>query len=301
MTKGLIFNIQRFSLHDGPGIRTTVFFKGCPLQCQWCQNPEGISSIPVLFCYRDRCLACQACREQCPAEAISIEPSGPVIDRNRCTLCLKCTSVCPVEAIQAAGTEITVPELTGEILKDRLVFEESGGGVTFSGGEPLMQPEFLSAMLKALKKENIHIAVETSGYASWPLLKRISEWTDLFLYDLKIIDPELSTKYTGASSVLSKNNLKQLIKYGSNVQIRMPLIPSVNDSSESLIRTAEFLKQCGVTELEFIPYHDFGRAKYDHLNLEYLSANILVSSSEQLFDIYTAMEQNGIKIINEVG
>lgn len=301
MKKGLIFNIQRFSLHDGPGIRTTVFFKGCPLHCQWCQNPEGISQSPVLFCYPNKCLGCRSCLEQCMEEAITIEKTGPVIDRNRCRLCLKCVIVCPVEAIQVAGKEITASELLKEIRKDRFVFEESGGGATFSGGEPLMQAEFIIELLKELKKENIHTVIETSGFAPWPVLEAVAEMTDLILYDLKLIDPVKSIKYTGVSSSVILSNLKQLIESGSQVQVRMPIVPSVNDDQSNLQEVAIILKECGVSELELIPYHILGMAKYTNLNLEYRQAGIAVPSVDQVSGIAVYMEQNGLKIISEAG
>ena len=281
METGTIYNIQRFSLHDGPGIRTTVFFKGCPLHCQWCQNPEGLTIETVLFSYQNKCLGCGACLAQCPSAAISIRESGPVIDRDRCNLCLKCVDVCPVEAIQAAGREISVANLTQEILKDLIVFEESCGGVTISGGEPLMQPEFLIALLKALKYLNLHTTIETSGYAPWPVIEAVSEWTDLFLYDLKLIETGQSKIYTGVSSNLILNNLIKLLKKGPTVLVRMPLIPSVNDDEKSIRLTADFLNNCGVRTLELIPYHNLGITKYTSLGLKYYSAKIEIPSPQR--------------------
>ena len=301
MHNGLIFNIQRFSIHDGPGIRTTIFFKGCPLSCRWCQNPEGISLEPDLFCYDHKCLGCRSCIAECTKKAISFRKSGPVIDRERCNLCLKCAFVCPSGALKAAGIEATVPELVKEILKDRIIFEESGGGATISGGEPLMQPEFLIDLLKALNKENIHTVIETSGYAPWTVLEKVSKYTDLILYDLKIIDPVASMRFTGVSSVVMLDNLKRLIKNGRNVQVRMPIIPSLNDSELSLNLAATCLKEYGIEELELIPYHNFGTSKYNNLGLDYLPGEIRVHSPEQIAEVRSALENRGIKTNSEAG
>ncbi len=296
----MIFNIQRFSLHDGPGIRTTVFFKGCPLDCCWCQNPEGKSSEIDLLCSNNKCLACGMCIEQCPEKAVSIGESGPLIDRNRCTVCLNCAAVCPAEAIKAVGRVITVPELVNELLKDRISFEESGGGVTVSGGEPLLQPDFLIALLKALKYKNIHTAVETSGCAPWPVIEAVSDWAALFLYDLKLIDNAKSRKYVGMSGSLMLNNLQKLLEKDSNVIIRMPVIPSVNDDESSLKLAADFLNQCAVTQLELIPYHNFGIAKYAFLDLEYNLSQIKAPSAQQISALAEKIEKYGISIINGV-
>jgi len=299
MKKGFIFDIQRFSLHDGPGIRTTVFFKGCPLRCQWCQNPEGLSSKSVLFRYPNRCIGCRACIENCPEKAVVFNESGPIINRPNCALCFKCAEICPAEAMQKAGEEITVSELMGEVLKDRVIFEESGGGATISGGEPLMQPDFLTGLLKALKEEAVHTAVETSGCAPWPALEKTIKWTDLFLYDLKLVDSEKSKRYTGASSTQMLSNLKSLKEKGCQVRVRMPLIPSVNDDRENLRQIADFLKECGLKSIELIPCHNLGTAKYNNLGLQSDTACFAVPSPEKIANVQSFFKRDGLNIVGE--
>ena len=296
---GLIFNIQRFSLHDGPGIRTTVFFKGCPLSCLWCQNPEGISSDPDLFRHESRCIVCRACLRACPEKAISFNEEGLTVDRDKCSLCRACVDACPSGALEAAGREVTAAGLTEEILKDRVIFEESGGGVTVSGGEPLLQPAFLAAFLKSLKELDINTAVETCGYAPWPILEKVSAWTDLFLYDLKLISSDKSLEYTGADSRPALENLRKLAGTGCPLRIRMPLIPTVNDDPESLRQAAAFLKECGISELELIPYHNLGSAKYAGLGLTYTLHHLVKPSTGQLAAVQKALKKYGIATISE--
>jgi len=300
LAKGIIFNVQRFSLHDGPGIRTTVFLKGCPLTCRWCQNPEGICRETVLFRYENKCIICGSCVKSCPEEAFIISNGVPQIDRSRCSLCLNCVNICPVEAIQAAGRIIDVKSLVKEVLKDRIIFEESGGGVTVSGGEPFSQPVFLLSFLKALKNENVHTVIETSGFAPWHDIEAVLKWTDLILYDLKLIDREKSKIYTGTDSRLMLENLKMLLKNDHNVRIRMPLVPTVNDDRESLKLAADFLLGCGANELEIIPYHNLGTSKYVHLDMKREDGSFNVPTAAHLSDCRSTLEGYGISIISEV-
>ncbi len=299
MEKGFIFNIQRYSLHDGPGIRTTVFFKGCPLECWWCQNPESINPQADIMRQPERCLGCNSCMEICPEGAVRVGETGPVIDRSLCSRCLKCSSVCPAEALEAVGKEYTVEELLKEALKDRLIFDNSGGGVTFSGGEPLMQPDFLEETLKALNREAVHTVIDTSGYAPWPVLEQISAYADMFLYDLKLVNDLESRKYTGISSRLAIDNLKRLVEKGVQVNPRMPVIPSINDHNSNIDAIVEVLEECGLNELELIPYHNYGTAKYARLDLEYPPGTIEAPSGEELGRIRARFEKQGIKILSE--
>lgn len=299
MGKGTVFNIQRFSLHDGPGIRTTIFFKGCPLNCWWCQNPEGINPEPDLMRRPDRCLGCGSCQEVCPEGAVRYGQAGPVINRELCTHCLKCTATCPVKALEAVGQEYAVSELVREALKDRFVFDSSGGGVTLSGGEPLMQPDFLEESLIALHREGVHTAVDTTGYAPWPILEKISDYTDLFLYDLKLVNELESEKYTGLSSRLSVENLKKLVGKGALIKIRMPVIPLITDDSANIDSIADLLDECGLNELELIPYHNYGTAKYAGLDLEYRPGILDVPTAGQMDRIKARFEKRGIKISSE--
>ncbi len=299
MTKGIIFNIQRYSLHDGPGIRTTVFFKGCPLECWWCQNPESISLEADIMRQPDRCLGCGSCMDACPEEAVRVGETGPVIDRNLCSRCLKCAAACPAEALEAVGNEYSVGELVKEVLKDRLIFDNSGGGVTFSGGEPLMQPGFLEEALKAFSREAVHTVIDTSGYAPRPVLEKTAAYTDLFLYDLKLVNDLKSRKYTGISSRLAIDNLKCLIETGARVRVRMPVIPAINDYNSNIDAVAEVLVECGLSELELIPYHNYGTAKYARLDLEFRPGAIETPTAEELSYIKARFEAQGIIILSE--
>ncbi len=299
MTKGLIFNIQRYSLHDGPGIRTTIFLKGCPLNCWWCQNPESISSNHDIMRQPDHCLGCGSCMEACPEEAVRVGETGPVIDRSLCNRCLKCTLVCPSEALEAVGMEYTAENLVKEALKDRVIFDNSGGGVTFSGGEPLMQPDFIEEALKSLNHEAVHTAIDTSGYTPWPILEQIAAYADLFLYDLKLINDLGSRKYTGNSSRLAIDNLKRLVEDGARIRVRMPVIPTYTDHDSNIDAVAELLIKCSIEELELIPYHNYGTAKYSRLDLEYRPGAIEIPTSEILGRIKDRFRTRGIKILSE--
>ncbi len=299
MIKGLIFNIQRYSLHDGPGIRTTVFLKGCPLDCWWCQNPESISPDPDIMRQPDRCLGCRSCVEACPEGAVRVGETGPVLDRSLCVRCLQCARACPAEALEAVGKEYTVEELFQEAMKDRFIFDNSGGGITFSGGEPLMQPDFLERALKAFQKEAVHTVIDTSGYAPWPIIEQMAALADMFLYDLKLINDLESRRYTGISSRLALDNLQCLVGHGAPVRVRMPVIPGINDHHSNIDAVAETLIECGLEELELIPYHNYGTAKYARLDLEYLPGTIEAPTAEKLGQVKTRLETRGIKILSE--
>ncbi len=299
MRKGIVFNIQRYSLHDGPGIRTTIFFKGCPLSCWWCQNPESINPHAEVMRQPERCLGCSSCLDTCPEGAVRIGEAGPVIERSLCSRCLKCALVCPADALEAVGREYTTQELVKEALKDRFIFDNSGGGISFSGGEPLLQPEFLQEVLKALKKEGVHTVIDTSGCAPWKVLEQLAVHTDLFLYDIKLIDDLESRKYTGTSSYMAINNLKILTERGFPVQVRMPVIPSITDHLDNIDAIVKVLKECGLGKLELIPYHNYGTAKYNKLDLEYRPGTLEIPAAEELSKIKARFEKQGIKIINE--
>ncbi|HSW36053.1 MAG TPA: glycyl-radical enzyme activating protein [Candidatus Limnocylindrales bacterium] len=300
METGTIYNIQRFSLHDGPGVRTTVFLKGCPMQCCWCHNPEGISRDRQLLIKGLKCLGCQACMAVCPQGAISFHASTVLIDQGRCSLCMRCTEECPAAAIEFAGKEVSVDELIDEVVKDRIIYEESAGGVTFSGGEPLYQPEFLLALLQRLKNEDIHTVVDTSGYAEWSVLEAVAGWTDLFLFDLKMVDLTGSLHYTGVSNEVILQNLKKLAQRGCSIQVRMPLVPTVNDDSDSIILAGEFLQQLGLTEVQLLPYHNLGVGKYKSLGQNYKLAGLEPPSPDTMLRIKKTLMQYGLIVKSEV-
>jgi pyruvate formate lyase activating enzyme len=262
MHRGLLFNIQRFAVHDGPGIRTTVFLKGCPLRCAWCHNPEGISRQREILVSSSRCLACRACREVCP-EADSSTGLGPLpIANARCICCGACVAACPTEARQLAGRELRVPDLLQQVLKDRVFYESSGGGVTFSGGEPLSQPEFLREALIACRAAGLHTAVDTCGLAPLEDLLAVAPFTNLFLYDLKSMDSAKHREHTGAPNEPILANLEALSEVHSCIWVRIPLIPGMNDDPEELAAAARLIRRIpAVRQINVLPFHRNGLHK----------------------------------------
>ena len=252
--KGKIFDIQRFSVSDGPGIRTTVFFKGCNLKCVWCHNPESQSSASEMLFYKNKCVNCGKCKELC---ANSLE---------KCSLCGKCVIECPTEARTIAGKEYTADEVVRELVKDKRLYENSGGGVTFSGGECMLQTDFLTELLKRCKEEGLHTAVDTAGHIPFEYFERIMPYTDLFLYDVKCFDAEIHKRYTGVTNELILENLTKLLATDKSVYIRIPVIEGINDSAEEMKRIKSFLDEHGAPEnIELLPYHALGESKYEAL------------------------------------
>jgi len=297
MQKGYIFDIRGYSIHDGPGIRTAVFFKGCYLHCPWCHNPEGQSPKIELIFTETRCRGCQACLKNCPRQALSRYGNQTLIDREKCDLCGICVEGCLSQALEFVGKEMTVEEVMKEIEKDRIFYEQSNGGVTFSGGEPLLQADFLEALLIECQRKYIHTCLDTSGYASPETIEKISDKINLFLYDLKIMDDKKHKEYTGASNQLILKNLKKLAAKNKNIIIRIPLIPGTNDTSENIIQTAEFLKSLKViTEINLLPYHRLGSQKYKKLNRADPSNDFQIPSEEKMQEIKKTLENLGFKV-----
>lgn len=250
MNKAIIFDIEHFSLVDGPGIRTTVFFKGCNLHCAWCHNPESQSANPQRMFYKDKCIDCGKCKTVCPAP-------------NNCTLCGKCAEYCPTEARKICGKEYTVDEIYEEIAKDISFYDHSAGGVTFSGGECMLQIDFLYDILKKCKSNGIHTAVDTAGHIPFDRFKKIASFTDLFLYDIKIFDSEKHKSYTGIGNELIFENLKKLFAMKAKLWIRIPVIAGINDTEEEIRNIKTFIFDCGIPEkTELLPYHSMGENKY---------------------------------------
>lgn len=268
--RGVIFDIKRYALHDGPGIRTTVFFKGCPLRCWWCHNPESQVASPELMFQKNRCTGCGDCLAACEEGALSLTGGELSIARDRCTRCGACAIACQAEALMMSGQEMTVAEVIAEIERDSLFYDESGGGVTFSGGEPLMQPDFLAELLRTCRARGLHTALDTSGYAPWATLERVSEDVSLFLYDLKLMDDRKHREFTGVSNELILANLRELARRGSAIIIRLPLIPGINDDPENIRRTGEFVASLArPCPINILPYHRAGIAKYTKLGRAY--------------------------------
>ncbi|MBO7729709.1 MAG: glycyl-radical enzyme activating protein [Lachnospiraceae bacterium] len=267
---GTIFNIQHYSIHDGPGIRTNVFLKGCPLRCLWCSNPESQQQVPQLMFRADRCTGCGACISSCPVSAISLVDQRVQNDRSLCTGCGACVAVCPNEAREIIGTTATAGEVFDEVAQDELFYAKDGG-VTLTGGEVLVQPAFASAVLQLCRQAKIHTAIETCGFADWAALKEVLQYTDLVLYDLKEMDPELHKKYTGVDNSRILENLKKIDdQMDLEIWVRVPLIPGCNDDKENLLATARFVKEnlhkC--TQIHLLPFHRLGEGKYEQLENE---------------------------------
>jgi pyruvate formate lyase activating enzyme len=295
---GIIFNIQKYSIHDGPGIRTTVFLKGCPLRCQWCHNPEGQSAEPELALWPSRCLReCRECISVCDRLALAKKDSLISLDKDKCDLCGKCAEVCPSRAVEIAGRQWRVEEVMKEVEKDLMFHDESGGGVTFSGGEPMMQPEFLQALLEESKKRGIHTVVDTCGFAKPDVLDRISEKVDLFLYDLKVLDEGKHRRFTGGSNKLVLENLKKLDQQEKEVIVRIPVIPGVNDGKKDIEEILKFLRSLkNIHRLSLLPYHDLGKEKYRRFTLPYKIGTIQSPSRELIEKIKKRLESSGYQV-----
>jgi pyruvate formate lyase activating enzyme len=264
---GRVFNIQRCSVHDGPGIRTTVFLKGCPLSCSWCHNPEGIDDAPILMISAERCLSCGACSEACPVEKGGAAPAGRAWDRSTCTRCGSCVDACPADARELAGRDYEIDELVDVIERDRVFFDASGGGVTFSGGEPLAQSEFLIKCLGECQRRGLHSTVDTCGLAPRETLLEVARHCDLVLYDLKHMDPSRHRSETGSDNRLILENLEALSESDVDVWIRLPLIPGFNEDAENIEATGSFLERLARRHRVFVlPYHDIASGKRSRMN-----------------------------------
>jgi pyruvate formate lyase activating enzyme len=298
MARGTVFDIQRFAIHDGPGIRTLVFMKGCPLRCWWCQNPEGLLASTSLWFFEYRCIGTERCVRSCPLDAVASSGGRPVVDRAACNSCGMCTEACPTGALSIAGREMGVDELMREVERDALLYDNSGGGVTFSGGEPLFQPAFLRESLMECKRRGIHTALETSGHAPPSVFESVVDYVDLFLFDLKLIDDEKHRKYTGVSNKVIKRNLLTLVerKRGRSVILRHPVITGINDTQEDVEELLEFVQGLdGIGEVDLLPYHDVFE-KYRRLGLEYKMQVHEAPSEEKLTRMKERLEKAGLKV-----
>ena len=279
--EALVCDVQRFSVHDGPGIRTTVFFKGCPLACRWCQNPETISFVNEPVFTADDCLGCGDCVGVCPGEAIGLTDNGLILDRSRCVACLQCTEVCPSGALSPAARSTTSSALLAEVAKDRDYYGDDGG-ITLSGGEPLTQGGFLREFLPRARAAGLHISAETAGHVNQRLFTELAGLIDLFLFDLKALDEQLHKGLTGKSNRLILTNLRHLVREGIPVEVRMPVVPCYNDGPANLVKTARFLTTLGVPTITLLPYHGLGVAKLAKLRAPYVPVSAKAPSREQL-------------------
>ncbi|MCX6554163.1 MAG: glycyl-radical enzyme activating protein [Candidatus Aminicenantes bacterium] len=265
--KGIIFDIKKFAIHDGPGIRSTVFFKGCPLRCRWCHNPEGISPAAEVMVFSRRCLSdCRSCIKACPRKALSRYAAKIVLQRERCDHCGLCVSACPAEVLQMAGRFVSAEQVIDELAKDAVFYRSSAGGVTFSGGEPLQQAHFLLALLRQAKKKGWHTTVDTCGHAPWASFTKIMPWVDLFLFDLKSIDLGRHRRLTGMPNDLILENLPRVSHAARSLAIRIPLIPGSNDSEVELARMADYCAALPRPHpVHLLPYHRGGGSKRERL------------------------------------
>ncbi len=294
--EGLVFNIQRFSVHDGPGIRTTVFLKGCPLKCLWCSNPESQALAPSLFVRDINCRGCGECARTCPRGAVSIEGGkGRIIDWPKCDQCLTCVDVCIYQSLSRSGQVMAQGEVLHEVLRDELFYRNSGGGVTVSGGEPLSQVEFLIGFLGALKEKGLHAALDTSGYAPEKVFARVVPLVDLVLFDIKHLDDKKHRQYTGVSNQVILANAR-LAAGKVRTWFRVPLIEYFNDSLDHMARVAEMAGETGVEKISLLPYHAGGLAKSNQIGREYLMTEARAPSDERIQALRQMISGKGIAV-----
>ncbi|MHC4431491.1 MAG: glycyl-radical enzyme activating protein [Planctomycetota bacterium] len=293
---GYVFDIKKYAIHDGPGIRTTIFFKGCPLKCRWCHNPESWNPAPEPGFRAGRCAKCGQCVEVCKQQAVSLAENGPLTDPAKCTVCGECVSVCLSSAREIIGREMTVSQVLGEIKKDTIFYDQSGGGVTFSGGEPLMQPEFLLALLEQCRNLGIHTAVDTTCHAELQVIQQVGRHTDLFLCDLKHMDREVHRHFTGVDNDLILYNIRWLSDAGKKIVIRIPIVPGFNDDQANIEMTAEFARSLGtMNKIDVLPYNRGAREKSARLTTEFDLMEADVPDDEKMAVIVQTLENYGFE------
>jgi pyruvate formate lyase activating enzyme len=296
--QGLITDIKRFAVHDGPGVRTTIFLKGCVLHCGWCHNPETINLKAELMLYLEQCIGCGACFTVCPTGAHEMTEDGHVLHRELCAGCGRCVEECYAGALKMVGNKTSVADLMEIIRQDIPFYQVSGGGVTLSGGEPLVQPKFTKKLLQQCKEEHIHTALDTSGSVPWRVLETVLPYVDLVLYDLKHISPSRHRKYTGASNHLILENMKRLADCRVPVEIRMLIIPTINDSWSFISRAAKFLESLdNITAVRLLAYHHLAGSKYRRLDKVDTLPNVASPTDDQLQRIAGWIQRYDLKVV----
>ena len=295
---GLVYDFQRFSIHDGPGIRTIVFLKGCPLHCLWCANPESIGRDPEIMLIPHNCIDCRKCLDICPEGVIrETDDQKRFIDRNRCVMCGECQRVCYASAINISGRYMTVSEVLAEVDRDRKFYQRTGGGVTFSGGEPTAQPAFVEELARQAQEMQLHTAIETCGYVKWDTLKSILKHIDLVMYDIKHMDSKAHRRLTGVPNELILKNLQHLSTLGIPFRVRVPLIPVHNDSTENIRATFKFaIGLPNLEALDILPYHRMGEPKWGQLNQSYELHGLSPHTRHQVYELVDIANEYDIEV-----
>jgi pyruvate formate lyase activating enzyme len=294
--KALIFDIQRFCLHDGPGIRTVLFFKGCALRCAWCHNPESHHPRREVAFFAHCCVGCHACREVCPKRAILTEPERR-IDQAHCDGCGECATACLTGALRMIGKKWGMAELLSEVGRDRDFFVSSGGGVTLSGGEPMLQTDFLGAFLPILAADGIHVTLETCGHFPWPEMERIAPFVDLVYFDLKLMDPVRHESYTTRPNGPILENFRKLVASFPSVQPRMPVIPGCNDDQGNIRATAALLHECGLDTIHCLPYHKLGEEKLRRIGMKRPGLGLTIPDRPDLTQVIEGFAREEIHVV----
>lgn len=299
MKNPLILNIQKYSLHDGDGIRTTIFFKGCPLECIWCHNPESQAYNKEVLYNEEKCTKCEVCIEKCPHDAIYIEADNICLNKKNCEFCETCLDYCLNNAREIVGKTYDIKDLIKEICKDIMFYEQSGGGVTLSGGEVMTQDvDYIKNLARSCKEKGINVAIDTCGYSKFENYEAILPFTDIFLYDIKLIDEDKHKLFTNKSNDLILSNLVKLSEKGANINIRIPLIEGVNidENNEEIKKMIDFIKPLNISKVNLLPYHNIGMHKYKKLYMNYEGDDLKRPSDEKLEEIKELFKQNNFDV-----